>query len=107
MAKKELYYFCVSVDNGVKPRTNRPHYYGFTIATSESDAQSKAVSYIHQMDEWKDDPCFNCIVESVKYNDTKDGRRFPDCPDTVTVFIDRPGEKTYLEPTVYGGDRND
>ena len=47
MAKKELYYFCVSVDNGVKPRTDRPHYYGYTLATSESDAQSKACSYIN------------------------------------------------------------
>jgi hypothetical protein len=69
MAKKELYYFCVSVDNGVKPRTDRPHYYGYTIATSESDAQSKACSYINEVTDWGKDGHFECVVEAVRYAD--------------------------------------
>ena len=106
MAKKELYYFCVSVDNGVKPRTDRPHYYGYTIATSESDAQSKACSYINEVTDWGKDGYFNCTVEAVRYADTFSGKATT-VPDTVAVCVEDHGKRNHFETIVYhnGGNK--
>lgn len=89
MAKKELYYFCVSVDDGTKPRTERPHYYGFTIATSESKAQSQACSYINATTDYGKDGIFECTVEVIALSKTKSNCTA--VPDTAAIKVYRHG----------------
>ena len=86
MSKKELYYFYVSVDNGTK---NKPYYNGFTVATSEDNAQSQAVSYVHDT-YYPEEKKFFTTAVATKAAFLKNSNEY--IPDTIAIVSGKLGD---------------